>query len=516
MKRLLITLMLVLSFVIVFANTTCKVEGSSNDNVATLKDYYLNSHSTQEIGRTCGMGTKVMLTKPSLGKTTVVVEIYDEYKKLVGSTICTIYKNQSEQGIYTTVKQPYDVYEKKYEPCGGYTLKIASATCDEKEEKNAELKKPDAYIDLGLSSGTLWKNSNEVYCMDIENMLFSKYKKTLRWYEPSSYYRPYSGNEKCYLEWTSSGIKVSGRELYETNYPKYVYQFTLPRGEKLNSKERDLFKIDEAAFAFDEELPTKEQWEELINECKWEWSNANANYGVKIIGPNGNSIFLPTDGRIIEKMDSVKIVEEAENYDRSAFKYSCASYHVHRMTGYYCAAFNPNTETWEQLVFNDEEVKISPADLDDRLSVRLVKALQYDNSPKYVDLGLPSGTKWKNMDEGYKETGFEDEENTPTKKQWEELKKYCTWTWMGAKFKVTGPNGKSIFFRSEAEKVKFRYSTCYLFTRNLMLYYVKDGFNGICSEGWCEAFCIDNPECYFYSIDGDPLRIRLVETPKKK
>jgi hypothetical protein len=67
----------------------------------------------------------------------------------------------------------------------------------------------------------------------------------------------------------------------------------------------------------------------------------------------------------------------------------------------------------------------------------------------YVDLGLPSGTLWKNKNE---EGGFYTYEQAvskfgsklPTKEQLEELKNSCTWTWTGSGYKVVGPSGASI------------------------------------------------------------------------
>ncbi|MBP5535663.1 MAG: hypothetical protein J6X62_02605 [Bacteroidales bacterium] len=67
----------------------------------------------------------------------------------------------------------------------------------------------------------------------------------------------------------------------------------------------------------------------------------------------------------------------------------------------------------------------------------------------YVDLGLPSGTLWKDKNE---EGGFYTYEQAvnkfgdklPTKEQLEELKNKCTWSWTGSGYKVTGPNGNSI------------------------------------------------------------------------
>lgn len=43
-------------------------------------------------------------------------------------------------------------------------------------------------------------------------------------------------------------------------------------------------------------MPTKAEFEELQNGCKWEWNTLNGVNGYKVIGPNGNSIFLPAAG----------------------------------------------------------------------------------------------------------------------------------------------------------------------------------------------------------------------------
>ena len=66
----------------------------------------------------------------------------------------------------------------------------------------------------------------------------------------------------------------------------------------------------------------------------------------------------------------------------------------------------------------------------------------------YVDLGLPSGTLWKNQTEEdfytYDEAINRFGKNLPSKGQWEELMDKCKWTWNGCGYIVTGPNGYSI------------------------------------------------------------------------
>lgn len=43
-------------------------------------------------------------------------------------------------------------------------------------------------------------------------------------------------------------------------------------------------------------LPTKREIKELIKKCKWELTIQNGKKGYRIIGPNGNYIFLPAGG----------------------------------------------------------------------------------------------------------------------------------------------------------------------------------------------------------------------------
>lgn len=43
-------------------------------------------------------------------------------------------------------------------------------------------------------------------------------------------------------------------------------------------------------------MPTKEEFEELLDKCNWQWSSQGGRNGYKVTGPNGNSIFLPAAG----------------------------------------------------------------------------------------------------------------------------------------------------------------------------------------------------------------------------
>jgi len=83
-------------------------------------------------------------------------------------------------------------------------------------------------------------------------------------------------------------------------------------------------------------------------------------------------------------------------------------------------------------------------------SVSLFAQHRADQTSKvrYVDLGLPSHTLWKEANEfGYYEYGEAMRKfgkQLPTKEQMEELQLLCTWSWKEGGYIVIGPNGNSI------------------------------------------------------------------------
>lgn len=352
---------MVLSSTTVIANSTCKVEGSSNNNIAMLDETYVKGgHGEANL---CGVSFSVSLTKQALGETTIVVEIFDDYKHSVATTTLTIDKGQ-KSGHKKWVK-----LNKIDNDCGYYSLSIISAFCKESRTINKPIATSNQeYVDLDLPSGTMWKNSNE----------------------------------------------------------------------------KDRYSFYEASLMFDESLPSKEQWQELLNYCTWEWTG-NEDCGVLITARNGNSIFLPVrrEKTIIEGM-SVEYCSLRGDY-ASATLYE-----------------NDVKKCYELYFYEDQEAKIIVEDAMNiydepryTFSVRLVKA----NPSKpaiFVDLGLPSGTKWKSINETefmtYKEAITKYPNAIPTNEQWQELMDLCKWTRLGGKFCVTGPNGNSIIIKVMGSK----------------------------------------------------------------
>ena len=58
----------------------------------------------------------------------------------------------------------------------------------------------------------------------------------------------------------------------------------------------DFYDYDEAVSKFGNNLPTKEQLQELEDKCTWKWATRNEVNGWEVTGPNGESIFLPAAG----------------------------------------------------------------------------------------------------------------------------------------------------------------------------------------------------------------------------
>lgn len=71
------------------------------------------------------------------------------------------------------------------------------------------------------------------------------------------------------------------------------------------------------------------------------------------------------------------------------------------------------------------------------------------NAQHYVDLGLPSGTLWKDANEAelltFNAALATYIDSLPSKAQFDELVEKCSWTWTRKGYKVTGENGNSIF-----------------------------------------------------------------------
>lgn len=201
----------------------------------------------------------------------------------------------------------------------------------------------------------------------------------------------------------------------------------LPSGVlwKLQDETNPYWVYDDALNNFREELPSYEQWIELKNYCKWTWKTNNNVKGYEIEGQNGNTIFLPQNMFY-------------RNCDGNITDYGFE-------TDYWSSTIDVRTYAW-CIEFDNDYIGMRSKDNCLGLHVRLIKKPQ---GGKYVDLGLPSGTLWKETNEAdlYTQTQAQEQfgNKLPTKKQIEELIHFCKWKWQNNGYVIIGPNNGFIF-----------------------------------------------------------------------
>ena len=131
-------------------------------------------------------------------------------------------------------------------------------------------------VDLGLPSGTLWADRN------IGANSPEGYGDYFAWGETSP---------KSVYDWsTYKYCKGSYNTL--TKYNNTSICGTVDNKTVLEA-------VDDAATAnwgSNWRMPTHAEQEELNNKCTWTWTTRNGVKGYKVVGPNGNSIFLPAAG----------------------------------------------------------------------------------------------------------------------------------------------------------------------------------------------------------------------------
>ena len=143
---------------------------------------------------------------------------------------------------------------------------------------------PNNCVDLGLNSGLLWAKCN------------------MGTTDPKQLGDYYAWGE----------ISPNKKEYYSSNYKHFKIESYEIKVIKYNEKDgKEVLELeDDAARAnigAGYRIPTKEDWEELLEDCKWEAftttlpeivdpSQTKAIARWKVTGPNGNSIVLPMTG----------------------------------------------------------------------------------------------------------------------------------------------------------------------------------------------------------------------------
>lgn len=132
-------------------------------------------------------------------------------------------------------------------------------------------------IDLGLPSGTLWA------CCNVGSSAPWKFGSYYAWGEiqPKQYYVPETYR---YAILEEVDVKVSPTER------NYIYTNI---GSDIAGTEYDAVT---ANWDKPWHMPTYDQFQELENNCSWEWLFMCLENGFKVTGPNGGFIFFPAAG----------------------------------------------------------------------------------------------------------------------------------------------------------------------------------------------------------------------------
>ena len=129
----------------------------------------------------------------------------------------------------------------------------------EAEAKNGALNGHD-YVDLGLPSGLKWATCN----VGADS--------------PEEYGDYYAWGEiKTKSEYTEENSKT---------YKKSINDFS----------GNPTYDVARKKWESSWRMPTRDEIQELMYECNWEWEDLVGKEGYRVIGPNGNHIFLPIGG----------------------------------------------------------------------------------------------------------------------------------------------------------------------------------------------------------------------------
>lgn len=170
------------------------------------------------------------------------------------------------------------------------------------------------YVDLGLS--VKWATRN-IGAKDME-----EYGKLYAWGET---------NDKDSYTWNNYIIAENKCGTSSDPLTSYISS---------TSKSIASTKYDVANCTLGEKwrMPTKEEFEELVDKCTFYWTTDNMVNGCIVVGPNGNKLFLPAAGAMIDKDNETKSFRGsywmATSYDKKSAYYLRIGDGIHDIYNY--------------------------------------------------------------------------------------------------------------------------------------------------------------------------------------
>ena len=153
------------------------------------------------------------------------------------------------------------------------------------------------YVDLGLPSGLKWAT------MNVGASKSEDYGDYYAWGETET---------KSMYDWSTYKYMEDGYSSW-VHVTKYTTEDNMKEGcwydgdtyvgttvDGVTYKNKTVFDPEDDAahvnWGGDWRMPTKEEQDELRTKCTWKWGSQNGVNGYTVVGPNGNSLFLPAAG----------------------------------------------------------------------------------------------------------------------------------------------------------------------------------------------------------------------------
>jgi hypothetical protein len=343
-------------------NVTISVTVTENVKLLELSTYALDLKVGESgvVVITSSSDGQLLIATTDASVATFTVEDYTIIVKAIGAGNCGITVNDSQTGevarVEVTVTEPA--------PPAGVKA-----------------------VDLGLPSGTLWANMNVGATSPQENGLY------FAWGETTGYTGDTSDGRS--FDWASYKWMTPGQ-----SDSKYINKYQTPDGttdacwyqfnwdivdyEFIGDALAELLPEDDAAHANwggDWYMPTKEDFQELLDNTTFEWITVGAVSGARLTSKiNGNVIFLPAAGLSINGvLDDVG---------------KCGYFWSSTLNG-------SNTNFAANLYFFSGNADLRSNFRYRGYTVRpVLPGKRTPDNVEAVDLGLPSGTKWANMNIG--------------------------------------------------------------------------------------------------------------------
>ena len=238
--------------------------------------------------------TAVLKTQPSrdlLLPVQLGMSFYEEDTKLQTKYLSPTYRNQNEWPLdgleltYTNMEagKKYTAYPTV--KIMGKALRAVPSKDFPEYDYCPDDNHPHA-IDIGLPSGTLWATTN----IGADNP--EDYGLYFAWGETTGYTQDTSDGHS--FDWTSYKYAIDDYNTLTKYCNRSVYGYN-----GFTDNLTELVPEDDAAYVnwgSAWRMPSKAQQDELRTECTWTWTSKSGKNGYNVVGPNGNSLFLPAAG----------------------------------------------------------------------------------------------------------------------------------------------------------------------------------------------------------------------------